>query len=76
MNYLRTLMRYKAWVNELVFAAAAKLREGELTAPRKIIFGSLLRTRMGHANQPQTKQMDSPQRIAWIVVRRPPNQNR
>jgi uncharacterized damage-inducible protein DinB len=44
VNYLRTLMRYKAWVNELVFAAAAKLREGELTAPRKIIFGSLLRT--------------------------------
>jgi uncharacterized damage-inducible protein DinB len=44
MEYLRTLMRYKAWANELVFAAAAKLPEAELTAPRKIIFGSLLRT--------------------------------
>ena len=44
MDYLRTLMRYKAWANELVFAAAAKLPEAELTAPRKIIFGNLLRT--------------------------------
>ena len=43
-DYLRTLMRYKAWANELVFAAAAKLPEGELTAPRKILFGSMLRT--------------------------------
>ena len=41
---LRTLMRYKAWANELVFAAAAKLPEAELTAPRKIVFGSMLRT--------------------------------
>jgi uncharacterized damage-inducible protein DinB len=44
MSYLPTLMRYKAWANELVFAAAAKLPEAELTAPRKIVFGSLLRT--------------------------------
>ena len=44
MDTLRTLMRYKAWANELVFAAAAKLPEGELTAPRKIVFGNLLRT--------------------------------
>jgi uncharacterized damage-inducible protein DinB len=44
MGYLRTLMHYKAWANELVFAAAAKLPEAELTAPRKIIFGNLLRT--------------------------------
>jgi uncharacterized damage-inducible protein DinB len=44
MDYLQNLMRYKAWANELVFAAAAKLPEAELTAPRKIIFGSLLRT--------------------------------
>ena len=41
---LRTLMRYKAWANELVFAAAAKLPEAELTAPRKIVFGNLVRT--------------------------------
>lgn len=37
-------MRYKAWANALVFAAAARLPEAELTAPRKIVFGSLLRT--------------------------------
>lgn len=43
-DYLTTLMRYKAWANELVFAAAAKLPEAELTAPRKIVFGNLLRT--------------------------------
>jgi len=44
MDTLRTLMRYKAWANELVFAVAAKLPEAELTAPRKIVFGNLLRT--------------------------------
>ena len=44
MDTLRTLMRYKAWANELVFAAAAKLPEAELTAPRKIVFGNLVRT--------------------------------
>jgi uncharacterized damage-inducible protein DinB len=44
MDTLRTLMRYKAWANELVFAAAAKLPGAELTAPRKIVFGSMLRT--------------------------------
>jgi uncharacterized damage-inducible protein DinB len=44
MTYLRTLMRYKAWANELVFAAAAKLPEAELTAPRQIVFGNMLRT--------------------------------
>ena len=44
MDHLKTLMRYKAWANELVFAAAAKLPEAELTAPCKIVFGSMLRT--------------------------------
>ena len=44
MDHLKTLMRYKAWANELVFDAAAKLPEAELTAPRRIVFGSLLRT--------------------------------
>ena len=44
MDYLKSLMRYKAWANELVFAAAAKLPEAELTAPRRIVFGSMLRT--------------------------------
>jgi uncharacterized damage-inducible protein DinB len=44
MDYLRTLMRYKAWADELVFAAVGKLPEAELAAPRKIVFGNLLRT--------------------------------
>ena len=44
MDYLHTLMRYKAWANELVFGAVAKLPEAELTAPRKIVFGNLVRT--------------------------------
>jgi len=44
MDYLQTLMRYKAWANELLFDAAAKLPQAELTAPRKIVFGSMLRT--------------------------------
>jgi uncharacterized damage-inducible protein DinB len=43
-DYLRMLMRYKAWANELVFSAVAKLPEAELTAPRKIFAGNLLRT--------------------------------
>jgi uncharacterized damage-inducible protein DinB len=43
-NHLQTLMRYKAWANELLFAAAAKLPADELTAPRKIVFGNMLRT--------------------------------
>ena len=38
------LMRYKAWANDLSFAALAKLPEAELTAPRPIVFGSILRT--------------------------------
>ena len=44
MTYLETLMRYKAWANELIFPAVAKLPEEELTAPRKMVFGNLLRT--------------------------------
>ena len=44
MDYLWTLMRYKAWANELVFSAAAKLPAAELTAPRTIVFGNLVRT--------------------------------
>jgi uncharacterized damage-inducible protein DinB len=44
MDYLRTLMHYKAWADELIFAAVGRLPEAELTAPRKIIFGNLLRT--------------------------------
>ena len=44
MDYLHMLMRYKAWANELLFGAVAKMPQAELTAPRKIVFGNLLRT--------------------------------
>jgi uncharacterized damage-inducible protein DinB len=44
MRYLQTLMRYKGWANDVMFAAVGKLPEAEVTAPRKIIFGNLLRT--------------------------------
>jgi uncharacterized damage-inducible protein DinB len=41
---LGSLVRYKAWANELLFPVLAKLPEAELTAPRPIVFGSILRT--------------------------------
>jgi uncharacterized damage-inducible protein DinB len=44
---IQELLRYKAWANDLIFAALAKLPEPELTAPRPIVFGSILRT-MNH----------------------------
>ena len=44
MHPLRKLVRYKAWANELLFAAAAKMSESELAAPQPIVFGNLLRT--------------------------------
>lgn len=44
MNALQKLTRYKAWANELLFEAAAKLPESALLAPQPIVFGSLLRT--------------------------------
>lgn len=43
-DHLKMLMRYKAWANDLLFDAVAKLPEAELTAPRKIFAGNLLRT--------------------------------
>ena len=47
MSTLGSLVRYKAWANDLIFAALAKLPETELSAPRPIVFGSILRT-MNH----------------------------
>ena len=44
MNYLQILMRYKQWANDLLFAAAKKLTEEELIAPRPIVFGSIIQT--------------------------------
>ena len=44
MSYANTLVRYKAWADELLLAAVCALPAAELTAPRAIVFGSLLRT--------------------------------
>ena len=44
MNALQKLTRYKAWANELIFDAVAKLPEAALVAPQQIVFGNLLRT--------------------------------
>jgi uncharacterized damage-inducible protein DinB len=44
MPALQKLARYKAWANELLYAALAKIPETELAAPQPIVFGSLLRT--------------------------------
>lgn len=41
---LPMLARYKAWANELLYAAVARLPAQELIAPRPIVFGSMLRT--------------------------------
>ena len=40
----RTLTRYNAWANEVIFAAAAALPEGEATKPRRSIFKSIVHT--------------------------------
>ncbi len=44
MNHLQTLTRYKAWADERLYASIAKMPSHERTAPRPILFGSLLRT--------------------------------
>ena len=44
MKQIRMLARYKAWADELFLAAVGALPAAELTAPRPIVFGSLIRT--------------------------------
>src|SRR5215469_10781314 len=44
MREIRKLVRYKAWANELLFAAVAKMPEPARLAPQPIVFGNLLRT--------------------------------
>jgi uncharacterized damage-inducible protein DinB len=44
MRHIKTLTAYKAWADELFFAAIATVPEDELSAPRPIYFGSLIRT--------------------------------
>ena len=40
----RTLTRYNAWANELIFAAVAALPEGEATKPRASVFKNMVHT--------------------------------
>lgn len=44
MSSLTLIARYKAWADELLFAAAAALPPDNLWRPQPIVFGSLLRT--------------------------------
>jgi uncharacterized damage-inducible protein DinB len=41
---IRLLTRYCAWANSLLYLALGELSEDELTKPRQIIFGNLIRT--------------------------------
>jgi uncharacterized damage-inducible protein DinB len=43
-NDARTLTRYNAWANELIFAAVAALPEGEALKPRRSVFRNMLHT--------------------------------
>ena len=40
----RLLTRYSAWANSLLYLAMGELPEAELTRPRQIVFGNLIRT--------------------------------
>jgi uncharacterized damage-inducible protein DinB len=40
----RTLTRYNAWANELIFAAVAALPEGEALKPRRSVFRNMVHT--------------------------------
>src|ERR1700731_2413598 len=44
MNYVQVLTRYKAWADDLFLAVVSGVPVLELTAPRPIVFGSLIRT--------------------------------
>jgi uncharacterized damage-inducible protein DinB len=43
-NDARTLTRYNAWANELIFAAVAGLPEGEAVKPRRSVFRNMVHT--------------------------------
>jgi len=43
-NNARTLTRYNAWANELIFAAVAALPEGEAVKPRRSVFRNMVHT--------------------------------
>jgi uncharacterized damage-inducible protein DinB len=44
MNYVQTLTRYKLWADDLFLSVVSGLPATELSAPRPIFFGSLIKT--------------------------------
>jgi uncharacterized damage-inducible protein DinB len=44
VNTIKDLTRYKQWADDLLLGALSRMPASALTAPRTIIFGSLLRT--------------------------------
>src|SRR5258708_33909813 len=44
LRNIRMLTRYSAWANSLLYLALGELPEAELTNPRQIVFGNLIRT--------------------------------
>ncbi|HEX3912332.1 MAG TPA: DinB family protein [Steroidobacteraceae bacterium] len=44
MRNIRMLTRYSAWANSLLYLALGELPENELSKPRQIVFGNLIRT--------------------------------
>jgi uncharacterized damage-inducible protein DinB len=47
LRNIRLLTRYSAWANSLLYLSLGELPEDELTKPRQIVFGILIRT-MSH----------------------------
>jgi uncharacterized damage-inducible protein DinB len=44
LKNVRMLTRYAAWANTLLYTALGELAESELTKPREIVFGNIIRT--------------------------------
>jgi uncharacterized damage-inducible protein DinB len=44
LRNIRLLTRYSAWANSLLYSALGELPDVELTTPRQIVFGNLIRT--------------------------------
>src|SRR5579864_9077904 len=44
LRNIRLLARYSAWANSLLYTSLGELPETELTSPRPIVFGNLVRT--------------------------------
>lgn len=44
LRTIRLMTRYSAWANSLLYLAIGELPEQELTKPRQIVFGDLIRT--------------------------------